>query len=106
MHCVILTFVPAQDKVALRHTYIVLGMCCATPSVNLDLEKTYVNMIEESKKNIAVGKRAIPQVILNDKECYCITMMHFQLTMNKTRKYLATVQCLLSPLEIVCQGQS
>ena len=58
-------------------------------------------MIEQSKKNTAVGKRAIPQVILNDKECYCITTMYFQCTVNQTRKYLATVQCLLSSLEIV-----
>ena len=43
-------------------------------------------------------ERATPQVIFNDKELQTITVMCFQWTVNKTGKYLATVQiiCVVS----------
>ena len=42
-----------------------------------------------------VVKRAIPQVILNNKELQTMTTMYFQWTVNKTGKYLPTVHCCL-----------
>ena len=75
-----------------------LRMRSATPSVYFDLEKGVLTMIEQNDCQVV---KATPQVISNKKELQPITTMCLQWTVNKTGKYLATVQFLLSPLKII-----
>ena len=59
-----------------------LRMRRATPSVYLDLACCAQNDCQEDCR----CKRAIPQVILNNKKLQPITTMYFQWTVNKTGK--------------------
>ena len=84
-----------------------LRKCWATPSAYLDLWEGLVDIwsskmtARNSARKTVVVKRAISQVILNHKGLQPVTTMYSQWTVNKTGNYLATVQFLLSPLEII-----
>ena len=80
-----------------------LRMRSATPSVYFDLEKACWLCLWSSKTSArkTVVVKATPQVISNKKELQPITTMCLQWTVNKTGKYLATVQFLLSPLKLI-----
>jgi len=56
-------------------------------------------------KKTAVGE-SYSSVIFKQQSMLVYNCKYLQCIVNKTRKYLATVQCRLSPLEMVCQGQS
>ena len=74
-----------------------LRMRSATPSVYFDLEKGVLTMIDCQKD---CGCKSYSSGDFKKKELQPITTMCLQWNVNRTGKYLATVQFLLSPLKI------
>ena len=77
-----------------------LCMGRTTPSVYLDFWEGCGEY--DQAKRLPGNCGCTLQVILNNKELQPITTLYLQWTVNKAGMYLATVQFLLSPLEIIC----
>ena len=73
------------------------------PLCTMVFEKGVLNMIEKNGCQEDCGCKSYSSGdFKHNKELQPITTMCLQWTVNKTGKYLATVQFLLSPLEIIC----